>query len=712
MKQKISFNLNIFTETMRQLRVTGILSVIIMAGLTILSIVGNCSEADEYIYQSTVNGLESMPWLIITYILLVPLLMFQAFHFMDKRNSSDFYHSLPHTRSTIYISVSAAVMTWVIISMLSTIIPALLGTLIFAKHITILYGAFFSYVIFCISACFVVGGAILIAKSLTGTIFNSIILTGIILLVPRLLITLFVASIEANPMFDGFIGNAFTSNSLNPVVGSIFYFIEIDYSISFSSLVTSASTIIYGFVLGIIYFVLGGIAFCRRSSETASKSAPSRRLQAVYRLIIIVTLSSFVIAALFNEIHVLKVRDYSVIGIIASYLAIILVYFLYELISTKKLKNLVRAIPGLGIAAVLNISMYFGLTACYNNEMNFRPEPDEINSITVIPDIRNNYGSVNYFDYVVQKMDGVEISDVNVIEDISESLKKNASLCESGTNKLYSYQNNSQNNIMSIPLKINTNGVSKSRKLMITSDQYAALNEALCENKDFQKAWMSPPSFKEISNVYVSNYFSGDDFSMNVEYEDIYYMFLEEIEKCDFKTWFNDFVEDNIDIGFHCEYVIDGESYNLTIPLSENVAPNTVKRCNEIAKEKQENEIAQINKYINDLKKDGTTFDGEVYVNIFSKDSIVYSSYYELSNSTEAATELINSCTGDMDKISSFEDYIEIQINFYNVTTEDRDYYDGNSFRFVFPTDEDTVNKIKALSEKYNGVVEEDIHYK
>ena len=52
MKQKISFNSNIYFETLRQLRVTGIISAIVMAGLIILRIADIFTYAsDDYFYK-------------------------------------------------------------------------------------------------------------------------------------------------------------------------------------------------------------------------------------------------------------------------------------------------------------------------------------------------------------------------------------------------------------------------------------------------------------------------------------------------------------------------------------------------------------------------------------------------------------------------------------------------------------------------------------
>ena len=69
MKQKIGFNLGIYLEGLRQLRVTGFISVICMLGITIIRIIGKLpmSQYDGYEYSGAHNytGVDCMAY---TYI--------------------------------------------------------------------------------------------------------------------------------------------------------------------------------------------------------------------------------------------------------------------------------------------------------------------------------------------------------------------------------------------------------------------------------------------------------------------------------------------------------------------------------------------------------------------------------------------------------------------------------------------------------------------
>lgn len=699
MKNKLSFNTNIFIETMRQLRVVGIISAIIMASITIMRTIALVTDSGkEAVY--TFVGADCAPWLVLSFILIAPILMFQAFHFMDKRNSSDFYHSLPHTRGTIFISINLAVLAWVIISILAVVIPTLLSALLFSKHIAIDYVTLLTFTLNNIASCILVCGAISIAKSLSGTILNGIILSGMIIFLPRFMITLFVSTLEANPLFSGFIGNSFTENGLNPVTSFIFSIMQIDTTVDIGAVFTSVLPIIYGVALGIIYFVLGGFAFCRRNSETASQSAPNKYLQAAYRIIIALVISSFIIFELFKSSYFYKdLSDVPVFNIVASYIFVVFIYFLYELITTKKLKNLIRAIPGLGIVAVLNIAMFFGLSGVYKYSMSFRPAPDEINSVTMVSEnINSDSNWIKYSDYVLHQTGGLEISDKTVIEDVANALENNISMAESSIDRLKNFMYQEGSNTVSF--KINTNGKSKCRNVVLNNKQYENLGKIFESNEKIREAWMKLPSLKDTNDIYLY-----DSSSMGSIYNDdareLYSEFANEIKNADFETWFNECQMNSESVAFfEVSYVIDGHMYNTNIPVIKSVAPNTAKKCYEVFKEKQIDSLKSLNDYLSDLEKSKAEFNGDIYLYSYDNESGVdiVNQSYSFSNSLDVVYDVLDMRSGDFFDYDSYGDskqsYIEVNINFYDVS-EPR--LDGNGWSYRFPVDKHTINKLRNV---------------
>lgn len=73
----------------------------------------------------------------------------------------------------------------------------------------------------------------------------------------------------------------------------------------------------------------------------------------------------FIVCVMFSEMTTGMMRD-EWFAFLVLYLVAALVYFAYELITTKKWKNLLTALPGLGIVALLNVGILLGMHAVEN----------------------------------------------------------------------------------------------------------------------------------------------------------------------------------------------------------------------------------------------------------------------------------------------------------------------------------------------------------
>ncbi len=726
MKQKIGFNTGLYIEGLRQLRVTGLISVIVMLGITIIRIIGEISFPGEpdVLSASSYTGIDWMAWLVLSFVVITPMLTLQMFNFMNKRNSSDFYHSIPHTRSTVYISFLAAVMTWVLLSIAATVIPSLIGALIFSNVYALVLDTFFIFMLFCISASVLVMGAITIAKGVSGTLLNSIILTGILLFLPRFLMTLILSSLNSHPVLSGTVGGGFFSDSLNPVTAIVFSLFGFDNSVSVTEMVVSAAPIIYGFVLGIIYLIIGLFLFVVRKSETASQSATSRKMQAFFRILIATALIVPVVTTVFDTKHYYSEQDIYGFGLSVWTIVVIFIYFLYELITTKKLKNLVKAIPGLGIAAVLNIAVYFGLAAAYNSEISFRPTADEINSVTILPEETNDWETLNYYDYVLHSLGGVTLTNPAIIEDVSETLGKNLDLAGDNLTNFYNTVHNTGTaNVHEMPIRISTNGKDKTRNLFVSEAVYDDINSSLCASKDFKDAWTNLPALSKVTRIDSCFYGYNVEYFTEEESNELYKMFLEETKNADFNTWFNSFISgEPSGMQFDIWMVIDGKSESITIPVYESVAPETVAKAMEFYKKQQQENIDDAMEYL-DILDTCDSFYGEVDVNVEPFSSIMeYSNLSILGiettaevtysdtdasfhggwslESTDIVREFIDARSGDTFDAERDVAVLNINFNVYSVESSDSEVH-AQGLYLSFPASEETVEKLKSIAEEY-----------
>ncbi len=728
MKQKIKFNAGLYIEGLRQLRVTGLISVIVMFAITIIRIIGEFPMPNEPAMYSTSSytGINWMPWLALSFVVITPMLTLQMFHFMNKRNSSDFYHSIPHTRSTVYISFLAAVMTWVLLSIAATVIPSLIGALIFSNVYALVLDTFFIFMLFCISASVLVMGAITIAKGLSGTLLNSIILTGIILFLPRFLITLILTSLNNHPILSGTVGGGFFSDSLNPVTAIVFSLWGFDSGVSVTELVISAAPIIYGFVLGIIYLIIGLFLFIVRKSETASQSATSRKMQAFFRILIATALLIPVVTTIFDTKYYYSKQGIYGFGLCVWVVVVVFIYFLYELITTKKLKNLVKAIPGLGIAAVLNVAIYFGIAAAYNSEISFRPAADEINSVTVLPEKTNDWQTLTHYDYVLKELDGVTLTNPAVIKDVSDTLGKNIDLAGKNLSSFYNTVYHSGTaNVYEMPIMISTNGKDKTRNLFTSESVYAGINSSLCASKDFKDAWTNLPAVSKITGI--ESYFYG----FNTEYFDeetskeLYSMFLDEAKNANFDTWFQSFIMgEPAGMDFNIQIIIDGKNESINIPVYECVAPKTIEKAMALYQKQTQENIDEAMEYL-DLLDTCDSFYGEADIIVEPFTSIT--EYSKLSmlgftiteeviatdkdvsfnggwyfESTDIVREFINARSGDTFDADRDAGILNISFYVYEIDSNEPNI-DTCGFYLNFPASEETIETLIELQSKYEN---------
>ncbi len=712
MKQKISFNPKIYLEGIRQLRVTGLLSVIIMFVISVLRIIGELpvSNLDEYSHTSSTayTGVDWMSYLILSFTVITPILTMQMFHFMDKRNASDFYHSLPHTRSTIYLSLLSAVITWVLLSIIAVIIPSLFSAIVFSKYISLVYDTFFLFVAFCIASSILVAGAIMVAKGLTGTILNSIILTGVILFVPRFIMSLLIAGIDYNPVLENTIGNAFTRNDINPVVGFVFTVFSIDY-MSIDKLVIYVPAIVYGFILGLLYMSLGMFLFIIRKSETASQNASNRKMHAVFRIFITTVLCIPYVITIFQELNIYKDDDFYWFGTVIHLIVVLFVYFLYELITTKKLKNLVKSIPGLGIVAAVNIAIYFGISGFYANVISFRPAADEIESVKIIPESYSNYydNNMDYYNYVINEVGGIVLTDPEIISDISETLEQNLTDIDNSiiyfNNKYYSTQNNNEG-YRSFTVEFETKSGTTTRNIYTNDEVYNKINTAVSNSKDFQKAWMSPPDINDIEYLYLYPYANISD----EDTADLYNMYIEELENADVQEFLNTYMASPYTyVNFDVQYLMDGNIYYLTIPVYENITPNTYARYIELNQQEQLRMLNSAEEYVSNLENSGTQFEGSIYVNVYENEysegytynNVNYSCDFGVINSTDIIKDVLDSRSGDIVDQNSNDILMTLDILIYETYDSD---IEPKSFSLQLPADNETVDKLRKITNEYN----------
>lgn len=201
-----------------------------------------------------------------------------GFSFLNKRSESDFYLSLPIRRSKLFVAVTLAGASWILVGILANVLISLAvfgmyGVPLVPAYPALLIGFFFTLAMLIFAAA-------ALALTLTGTWVSSIVATVVILLLPRAILYLLGQMIVSqtqlirlqgfgpllNPMY----------NILTATIGKLFS------NRSIVDVLTFVPGILYSMGIVLFELLLSGLLFCRRPSETTGQSTSRRALQDVF----------------------------------------------------------------------------------------------------------------------------------------------------------------------------------------------------------------------------------------------------------------------------------------------------------------------------------------------------------------------------------------------------------------------------------------------
>lgn len=511
------------------------------------------------------------------FFLSAAVLTLITYRFLTKRNASDIYHSLPYKRETIFISLFTSITAWLAIisfgtSLLSLIFNLIIGETNIAFLSLFIYtlGSFISLIL--IAACFS------IAVTITGRLGNSILVGLLITFVPRLFITEITNSITASlPILSSSNLSFFLDN--NNLVTSIYSLFGNRYSYS-----ESIGPCIYTFVLALIYFVIACVLFRFRKSENASQSVPNKKLQAIYRICLCMAICIIIISSLFENIN----NNTPLYSTVVWYVIAIVVYFAYELITTRSFKSLLKALPGLGIVVILNIAVYGIMAGVRSYELNYCPESEDIKSVAVSmrslsldSDYYDNYEYYTkyihgYKQYIDAKSIDIDLQDEEIISIVADNLKENIDVLQKSKKRyINTFKNHGDeyDKYILATVKINSGFASKYRKIYIPKDKMIDIKDAYCNNSEYREMFTTLP---KISNAILYLYIDNNIVMKISEdtLDTIYEKAREEISAYDFDTLheeLNKISESNFLL--RCSFHENTEYYTIKTPINYDLTP-------------------------------------------------------------------------------------------------------------------------------------------
>lgn len=591
MKQKY-FSLRLYWEGLRQLRLMGLLFTAAVSLIVIFIPVGEYLTTSYPTFENAVQTVtydKMNPLMIGAFCIVAPFLTLNLFSFVNKREASDFYHAIPATRTCLFFSFFAAVVTWLFIFNFGTALLSTLCHSLFPSLFAINVYSVLQMSLNCFVGGLLVAACVAIAMSVTGTFIMNVLLALLIIFLPRILIKLVLTSVcEAFPLVDGLVFAPLFNTQYNIPAG---YILQYFFSGDSNGILTSWGSFLYTLLLALVYLAIAWRLFTGRPSESAGHSAPSPKLQALYRFLVGFTISSIITMSLYNDYN----QYYDASDLISWLFAYILTVFamvVFEILCTRRFKGLIRrSLVTVALLVVANAALVGGVIGTEHLLKSFSPDAAEIDSVRVVEFdayFDSGYGDEDYFSAKSAKID---LNDPAILKLVSTQLHTTLDLLEASEDRYYEeiYANSS------VVVSIKSNGMARLRRIILYEEDLQLLAEKLSENKTYQDLYMNLPAD---FNLIRANRLFLTDIDSNAKL--LFNTLQAEVNEMGFAEWYallnggsydeqyaEKYGHDNSVIANLNFLIANGSGWSeIAVPLYPQVLPKTtalyLKLCNEM----------------------------------------------------------------------------------------------------------------------------------
>ncbi|MBQ3527962.1 MAG: ABC transporter permease [Clostridia bacterium] len=681
--KKTLFSKGLYVEGLRKLRVLGFIALALMIVIQIAGPITQYfsyldwleySEPGEVYYPDTVSFDLVTLSVPLTAALVTPIMVLMLFSVFNKRSASDFYHSLPYTRVCLYLSNMAAVFTWIIGICVISGCVGLLAYISFPKLFSVVFDGAFNYLLTSVAFMLVSAGVCALGSAMTGTLFSNIAVSLLVMFLPRFILTVMTMEIGNNAWYLALDRLAVLSPTMNVYVGTLYYlFFEGDFPNFFEN--TAAD--IYTIVLGIIYIALALLVFTKRKSETATQPALSRAVQATVRILLTMVIGIF---------SVILFIEGEIAGCIIVTLISIVAYFAYELITTHRWKNCLRALPGLAI--VLGISILCGavMVGIPMISEKYTPDADDIDSVRFV-DLTDNH------EWFGKGTDKIKFDDPEILDIVAKTVKWNMKTYDTqyggyitlGDSMYYTEEESNVYRTIAIKDGIFT----RYRNVKFSSDDHEKILDILDEHEEYIKILKTLPTPADGTLDFYNGVQPGADASF---YKKAFETLQEEIYELPLEDWYSiakNMVGIEYGTSFDVSYWSDSyDSVDVWFPIPVDVFPRTfdmLLKTNELGYDERLGQFEKAVESFDKMEENYNHFDisATIYVPeedgkaaIYRGDS-TFAAYdmphlWEDDRFKDGYVEALEKAKASDKKPSSTDGYIYMVINYEKLPEEDK----------------------------------------
>lgn len=513
MKNKKIFSLSLCKEGVRQLRVFGLVTLVLYVAIAFLV------PFDYAVHFHLKNDVYTLTdyasHLYAIFMLVAPCFTLYLFSFLLKRNASDFFHSIPHKKICLFNSFFMAIVAWIFIIDFGTLAVSMLFSKIFIAGISFNH---FNIIMTCLGifiASITVCAGVLIAVSITGNLLSNIVVSGLILIAPKLFVEFFLEAVQYLTY------QVFDKESFMPVLTGRYNLVTSFMSEMDVENMHNVIYQLYTFILFVIMYAIALFLFNKRKSEVAGNAASNHILQSVYRIFFTMILCLMPIGMI--------VENESSAYPVSLYVIILILYFVYEIVTTKSVRKLYKIVPGIVVVVILNIALVVGIRMTVDNILEYKPEVKNISAVYLEQGryYGHFYGRAEY-DFRVEDEDGIK----TVCKALDETIR------HKGNNWVDAY---------SFRVCFEEKGGEKYyRNIEIkSSDVKDIIKNAVVENKEYLADLPDADSFKSIgytwaNGIVIDNKLKNDDLIDIYKAYRVDYANMTDYEKVAFRYGFED----------------------------------------------------------------------------------------------------------------------------------------------------------------------------
>jgi len=534
-------------------------------------------ETQKALYPLVVSFEDLLGPLMALPVLVAPIMTLIVFSGFNKRKYSDFYHALPYTRLCLFLSYTGAVLTWIFGILLLCGGVSVLTRCMFTQMYVLSFAGWADILLSLAVMILMVVAAVLLGCSFTGTLLANITASGLILFLPRFVITMLTSTIATKLPF---IAEEHFLSILSPQYNIlIYYYGNMAIYANSTSLSGNLQCDLYSLFVALVMGILAAVLFVRRKSEAAAQSAPRRSIQAGIRIALTLVLSLGATCILLTD------GPQTIVATL--YIFAVLIYFIYELISTRKWKNLLRSIPALSVVLLLNLVFAGLVLGTMHFSSAFRPNAGEITSVRFVQDSASMYTNPNALgeeeagNYADRAVRDITIEDPKIITAVADALQDNLDAFDKGEydrleSKLYNYTSTPTH--LERTVAIQTGSLTRYRRIIFPYEVMESIVEQLSNLPDYRNAYLTlPDALSGTERVH----WESVDGKETWNWQEIFDCLGEEIREAGFASWYKflnmDIPKSNDWRGTSITYTArDPELSTVTIPLSASLTPKTL----------------------------------------------------------------------------------------------------------------------------------------